>query len=127
MAHFLFTRYNADMTVIDTYLENIDSKQRAELERIRTITLNAVPSAGEKIAYGMPTMTYKDKNLLHFAAFKDHMSLFPTSGPTEELAAKLKDYKTSKGTIQFTLEKPLPENLIREIINLRVRDIDVKN
>ena len=115
------------MTVIDTYLENIDSKQRAELERIRTITLNAVPSAGEKIAYGMPTMTYKDKNLLHFAAFKDHMSLFPTSGPTEELAAKLKDYKTSKGTIQFTLEKPLPENLIREIINLRVRDIDVKN
>lgn len=115
------------MTVIDTYLENIDSKQRAELERIRTITLNAVPSAGEKIAYGMPTMTYKGKNLLHFAAFKDHMSLFPTSGPTEELAAKLKDFKTAKGTIQFTLEKPLPESLIREIIDLRVRDIDDKN
>jgi uncharacterized protein YdhG (YjbR/CyaY superfamily) len=75
----------------------------------------------------LPTMTYKGKNLLHFAAFKDHISLFPTSGPTEELAAKLKDYKTSKGTIQFTLEKPLPEDLIREIINLRVRDIDAKN
>lgn len=115
------------MTVIDTYLQDIDSKQRTELERIRTITKNAVPTAEEKIAYGMPTMTYKGKNLLHFAAFKDHMSLFPTSGPTEELAAKLKDYKTSKGTIQFTLEKPLPEILIREIINLRVRDIDAKN
>jgi len=115
------------MTVIDTYLENIDSKQRAELERIRTITTKAVPTAEEKISYGMPTMTYKGKNLLHFAAFKDHMSLFPTSGPTEELAAKLKDFKTAKGTIQFTLEKPLPESLILEIIDLRVRDIDAKN
>lgn len=115
------------MTVIDTYLQDIDSKQRAELERIRAITKDAVPTADEKIAYGMPTMTYKNKNLLHFAAFKDHMSLFPTSGPTKELAAKLEDYKTSKGTIQFTLDNPLPENLIREIINLRVRDIDAKS
>ncbi len=115
------------MTAIDTYLENIDSAQRAQLERIRAITKKAIPTAEEKISYGMPTMTYKGKNLLHFAAFKDHMSLFPTSGPTEELAAKLKDYKTAKGTIQFTLEKPLPENLILEIINLRVRDIDSKN
>ncbi|MDQ5944315.1 MAG: hypothetical protein QG658_382 [Patescibacteria group bacterium] len=115
------------MTIIDTYLQDIDSKQRSELERIRTITKNAVPTAEEKITYGMPTMTYKGKSLLHFAAFKDHMSLFPTSGPTEELTEKLKDYKTSKGTIQFTLEKTLPEALIREIINLRMRDIDAKS
>ncbi len=114
------------MTVIDTYLEDIDSKQRAELERIRAITKGAVATAEEKISYGMPTMTYKGKNLLHFAAFKDHMSLFPTSGPTEELAEQLKNYKTSKGTIQFTLENPLPEKLIRQIIDIRLREIDAK-
>ena len=109
---------------IDTYFNQLDPSQRAELERIRSIVLAVVPEALEKISYGMPTMTYKGKVLVHFAAFKNHLSLFPTSGPTEELASKLKDYKTSKGTIQFSVENPLPEKLIREIITIRIRDIN---
>jgi uncharacterized protein YdhG (YjbR/CyaY superfamily) len=115
------------MNEVDKYLAGVEPTQKVELERIRSIVRICIPEAGEKISYGMPTMTYRGKNLLHFAAFKDHLSLFPTSGPTEELAAKLKPYKTSKGTIQFTLQNPLPEDLIREIITLRKNDIDRKS
>ena len=115
------------MNEVDKYLAGVEPTQKVELERIRSIVRICIPDAGEKIAYGMPTMTYRGKNLLHFAAFKDHMSLFPTPGPTEELADSLKRYKTSKGTIQFTLQNPLPEDLIREIITLRKNDIDEKS
>lgn len=111
-------------TSINTYFNQLDPSQRVELERIRNIVLAVVPEALEKISYGMPTMTYKGKVLVYFAAFKNHLSLFPTPGPIEELALKLKDYKTSKGTIQFSTENPLPEKLIRKIIAIRIRDIN---
>lgn len=112
------------MIDVDIYLKKLNSAQRNELERIRKITKDIIPDVGEKISYGIPTMTYKNKNLLHFAAFKDHMSLFPTSGPTQELVEKLAAWDTSKGTIQFTSENPLPKKIIIEIIKLRIQAIN---
>jgi uncharacterized protein YdhG (YjbR/CyaY superfamily) len=111
------------MPVIDEYLKEIDPLQKEALERIRTIVKKALPDAEEVISYGMPGFKYKTKYLIGFAAFKDHLSIFPTSGPIEEISDKLKEFQTSKGTIQFTVDKPVPEALILEIIQHRVKNI----
>ena len=71
----------------------------------------------------MPGFKYNGKYLVAFSIFKDHLSLFPTSGPIESLKDKLADFKTSKGGIQFTPQKPIPESLIKEILLTRVAEI----
>jgi uncharacterized protein YdhG (YjbR/CyaY superfamily) len=83
-----------------------------------------VPEATESISYAIPTFKYKNQPLLYYAAFKDHMSLFPTPGPAEQLDEKLADYKVSKGTIKFTLENPLSDLLITDIVHARLAEID---
>ncbi len=112
------------MSPIDEYLAHLNSEQKAELERIRTTIHATVPEVEEGFSYGMPAFKYKDEYLIWFAAFKDHMSLFPTTTPIRELKDKLKDFKLSKGTIQFTLENPMPEALIKEILHVRLAEID---
>jgi len=114
------------MSVIDDYLEKIGVPQKSELERIRKIVKQIVPEAEEVISYGMPAFKYKKKYLIGFAVFKDHLSLFPTPGPIGALKDKLSDFKLSKGTIQFTIEKPLTEQLIKEILLIRKADINKK-
>lgn len=111
------------MSAIDDYLDKVPLPQRIELERIRVVVKDVVPDAVESISYGMPAFKYKDKPLVYFAAFKNHLSLFPTSGPTEALKEQLKDFTVSKGTIQFTTDKPIPESLIREILQVRLDHI----
>ena len=106
------------MSVIDDYLVDVSQPQRNELERVRQIIKQVVPDAEEVITYGMPGFKYNKKYLIAFAAFSDHMSIFPGAAPVETLKSKLGNYKTSKGTIQFTLENPLPEALLKEIIQL---------
>lgn len=104
------------MNVIDEYLEGLEAPQRAELQRIRTLVKEQVPEVEEVIGYGIPTFKFKCKNLLHFAAYKDHLSLFPGFAPIEQFREKLAGYTLSKGTIQFTAEKPLPKELLIKII-----------
>lgn len=104
------------MTPIDTYLKNVPSDQKAELERIRTVVKKIVPEVEEVISYGMPVFKYKGKYLIGMSQFKDHLSIFPGSGPVESLAEELAGFKTSKGTVQFTIEKPIPETLLITVI-----------
>jgi uncharacterized protein YdhG (YjbR/CyaY superfamily) len=106
------------MTVIDDLLAGTSPAHRAELERIRQIVHTICPDAEEVKTYGMPGFKYKGKYLLSFAAFKDHMSLFPGGEPSALLEDKLQAYRRSKGTIQFTVENPIPEELLVEIIEL---------
>jgi uncharacterized protein YdhG (YjbR/CyaY superfamily) len=111
------------MSVVDSYLNDLPKPQRVELERIRQIVRKYYPDAKEAISYGMPAFKYQGKYLVAYWAFKDHLSVFPTNGPVAVLASKLSDYKTSKGTIQFTLKKTIPEPLLAEILQERVRAI----
>jgi uncharacterized protein YdhG (YjbR/CyaY superfamily) len=104
------------MSVIDDYLENLDPEQKAGLERIRVIAKEIVPDVEEVISYRMPVLKYKGAYLIGFAAFKDHLSLFPGAEPIEDLKRKLTGFKLSKGTIQFTPDNPIPEALVKEII-----------
>lgn len=111
------------MSVIDDYLKNQATPTQAEhLQKIRDLTLKMVPEPEELITYGIPTIKYKGKFVIYFAAFKNHMSVYPI--PNDEIRAKLKDFKTSEGTIQFTEAKPIPEAIIKEMINLRLKAID---
>jgi uncharacterized protein YdhG (YjbR/CyaY superfamily) len=109
---------------IDEYLGKVDPRQRAELELIRVLVKQLVPSVEETISYGMPTLKYKKRALVYFTASKKHMSFMPSSWAIEELKDELKGYKTTEHSIQFTLENPLPEVLIKKLVLNHVRDID---
>jgi len=112
------------MTVVDDYLAAVPPAQKAELERIRAIIKQICPTADEVITYSMPGFKYKGKYLIAYAAFKNHLSLFPGSDPIGVLKDALKDNITGKGTIQFTTEKPLSEETIKDIIHLSMGRID---
>lgn len=111
------------MNDIDRYLSAVSPPQRAELERIRTLIKQHVPEAQEVITYGMPGFKVNKKYLIAYAAFKDHMSLFPGAGAIEKLNEQLRELKTSKGTVQFTLDKPLSDSLVLAIVDERLHDI----
>lgn len=106
------------MSIIDDLLSESEPAQRTELERIRRVVHELCPDAEEVKTYGMPGFKYRGKYLLSFAAFKDHLSLFPGAEPTAVLEEKLKEYRFSKGTIQFTPDNPLPDDLLTEIVLL---------
>lgn len=112
------------MSVIDNYLKSVPSPQKEELGRVRQIIAQTLPDVEEVITYGMPGFKYKKKYLISFAAFKDHLSIFPGAEVVETLQNKLNGYKTSKGTIQFTLQKPLSETLLKEVVSLRANAIN---
>jgi uncharacterized protein YdhG (YjbR/CyaY superfamily) len=115
------------MSVVDDYLKRVSEPQRAELERIRKIIKQTVPEAEEVISYGVPGFKYKGKYLITFAAFKDHLSLFPGSAPIAAMKNSLSEYKTSKGTVQFTLEKSMSAALIKEMTELCLKTIRVSS
>lgn len=112
------------MNDVEKYLEGLNFVQKNELQKIREIIREIVPDATETISYGMPVFKYKTKYLIGYCGFKNHMSIFPGSEAVEALQDKLKDYKTSKGTIQFTHEKPLSKDLVTEVIEYCKNRID---
>jgi uncharacterized protein YdhG (YjbR/CyaY superfamily) len=111
------------MSVIDDYLVDVSPEHRAKLQEIRTLIQKTVPETSETISYGIPTLDYKGKHLIHFAAFKDHLSLFP-GALSPELQEEVKDFKLSKGTIQFIVEHPIPDDVIIDIAITRKQEID---
>lgn len=111
------------MSVIDDYFAKLTTPEREALERVRRIVLATAPTATEVITYGMPGFKYQGKYLIAFCQFRDHLSVFPGSGAIAELAEQLKDYKQSKGTIQFTLDHPLPDSIIQQMVQSRVTAI----
>lgn len=111
----------ADYKTVDEYLENFPVKIRKLLQAVRRTIRRAAPKAAEKIAYRIPTF-FLNGNLVHFAAFSDHISFFPTSSGVSAFKKELKGYKTAKGTIQFPLNKPLPLSLVSKIVKFRVKE-----
>lgn len=111
------------MSIVNEYLIKLNVPQRTELERIRSIVQRTVPEAKESMSYGMPVFKYKEKYLIGFAAFKNHMSIFPGSEGVEAVKDTVAGFKTSKGTIQFTTDNPLPKPLVEKLLRLRVTAI----
>jgi len=103
------------------YISATPRDARKKLREMRSIIRSAAPGATEGLKWGMPGISYK-RILVMYAAFKDHVSFFPTSSAIREFKAGLRKYATSAGTIQFPLGKPLPRGLIRKITLFRVRE-----
>ena len=105
---------------VEEYLAGIPEPARSTLNKIRAVIRSAVPlEAIETISYGMPAFKYKGV-LVWFAAFSIHCSLFPTASIVEAFKNELSAYYTSKGTIHFPMDKPLPAALVRKIVKARV-------
>lgn len=109
---------------IDEYLDALDPAYRAELERIRGLVTRLVPEAEETMSYGMPTLKYKNRALVYFTASKKHMSFYPSSWAIEELKDQLQQYSTTEHAIRFTLDTPLTNELIEDLVRAHMREID---
>jgi uncharacterized protein YdhG (YjbR/CyaY superfamily) len=106
---------------VDEYLAGVPEPARSTLIKMRAAIRSALPSdATETISYKIPA--FKRKNILiWFAAFSDHCSLFPTAAIIEDFKDELKGFSTSKGTIHFSTDKPLPTALIKKIVKARLK------
>lgn len=112
-------------STIDEYIAAQDKERQLVLQQFRKIIKAAAPKAEEIISYGMPAFK-QGSVLVYFAAGKNHYGFYPTSKPIEIFKDKLKQYKTSKGAIQFPADKPLPEKLITEIVKYRLKEVAYK-
>jgi uncharacterized protein YdhG (YjbR/CyaY superfamily) len=111
---------------IDEYLKSLPGDVRMTLEKLYKAIKSAAPDAEELISYGMPAFKHQGM-LVYFAAFKDHCSFFPGSSQIVQLYDELKPFKTSKGTIQFTVDKPLPVALVKKIVKARVEENEARH
>ena len=106
---------------IDEYILKFPPEIQEILKMMRQVIKEAAPEAEEKISYQMPTFTLHG-NLVHFAAFKNHIGFYPTPSGTDVFKKELAEYKVGKGSIQFPIEKPLPYELISRIVKFRVAE-----
>lgn len=106
---------------IDEYIAELPPETRKKLEELRALIRASAPGATEKISYAIPTF-HLNGNLVHFAAFEKHVGFYPTPSGIEAFREELKPYKTAKGSVQLPLDQPLPADLIRRIVELRVAE-----
>lgn len=113
--------HSEPVNVIDEYIAGFPAEVRDILTRMREVIHAAAPQATEKMAYGIPTFVLHG-NLVHFAAFREHIGFYPSSSGIEHFKAALAGYSTSRGTVRFPLDRPIPYDLVREIVLFRVQE-----
>lgn len=107
---------------VEAYLISLEEPQQSTLRQLRQAILRQIPNADEGIAYGMPAFRVNGKVIAGFAAFKHHLSYFPHSGSVlSALTHTLRDQATSKGTLRFVVDEPLADELVRELVEIRLR------
>lgn len=106
---------------IDAYIADFSPEVQKRLRQMRAIIRKNAPDAVEQIKWAMPTY-YQNGNLVHFAAAKNHIGLYPGDSGVRAFQDRLADYKTSKGAIQLPNTQPLPEELIADIVRFRVKE-----
>jgi uncharacterized protein YdhG (YjbR/CyaY superfamily) len=108
-------------TTIDEYIASFPAEVQAILQEIRRTIHAAAPEATEKISYQMPTF-YLKGNLVHFAAWKNHIGFYPTPSGTEEYEKELSRYHRARGSVQFPINEPMPLDLITRIVQFRLAE-----
>jgi uncharacterized protein YdhG (YjbR/CyaY superfamily) len=106
---------------IDEYITGFPPEVQDILQKIRATIKHAAPDAQEKISYQMPTFTLNG-NLVHFAAFKNHIGFYPIPSGIEAFKEDLSPYKQGKGSVQFPLDQPIPYDLIGRITAFRAQE-----
>ncbi len=113
----------ATTTPIDEYLASLDEPRRATLTLLRDTSMAIVPEAEQCISYRMPAFKLRGKTIAGFAAFKDHLSYLPHSGSViPQLAEETAAYTSTKGSRHFPVDEPLPEALVRKLLEVRMAE-----
>lgn len=110
---------------IDEYIARFPRDVQPVLKKMRSTIGKAAPSAEEGISYGMPVFKLHG-NLVYFGGFKHHIGFFPTSKPVQAFKKELAGYATSKGTVRFPLDEPIPYALVTRIVKFRVKEAKAK-
>jgi uncharacterized protein YdhG (YjbR/CyaY superfamily) len=111
----------AGPSTVEEYLAGLPAEARAALEQIRAAIKAAAPEATEGISYQIPTFKVKGRALIWYAAFKDHYSVYPaTAGLRQQLGEELKPHFSGKGTLRFAVDRPIPTDLIKRIVAVRL-------
>jgi uncharacterized protein YdhG (YjbR/CyaY superfamily) len=108
---------------IDAYLEALEEPKRSTLTRLRDTIMAIIPDADQVISYGMPAFRLRGKTVAGFAAFKNHLSYLPHSGSViSQLGEELEGYASTKGSLHFPVDQPLPETLVRKLLAVRMAE-----
>jgi uncharacterized protein YdhG (YjbR/CyaY superfamily) len=109
---------------VDEYLRGLDEPKRTTLQALRRTILEIVPDAEQVISYRVPAFRVRGKTVAGFAAFKDHLSYLPFSGSVlGQLADELKGYTTTKSSLHFPVDRPLPKSVVRNLIAVRLGEL----
>ena len=118
--HKMATRSTANS--IDEYIAEFPPETQKVLEEMRALIKASAPDATEKISYAIPTFDLNGRHLVHFAGYAKHIGFYPAGSGVEAFKEELRPYKTGKGSVQFLLGRPLPTDLIRQIVEFRVEE-----
>jgi len=106
---------------IDEYIATFPKNVQEILEKLRSVIRESAPKAQEAINYGIPTFKLNG-NLVHFAAFKNHIGFYPTPSAIVAFKKELSQYEQAKGSVQFPIDKPIPLDIVKEIVKFRVKE-----
>jgi uncharacterized protein YdhG (YjbR/CyaY superfamily) len=118
-------RDDAHMSAMDDYLKGLEPAQRSALTRVRAVVEDVVPEAEEGTSYGMPAFLYAGRPLLGFRAAKGHLSVFPFSpAAIEAVKDRLEGFDLSKGTIRFSPDDAVPQDVLADLVRARKQEIE---
>jgi len=108
---------------VEQYLDSLDPPKRAALAQLRETIVSIVPDAEQCISYGMPAFKLRGKTIAGFAAFKTHLSYLPHSGSViTQLPEETAGYTTTKGSLHFPVDEPLPDSLVKKLLDVRMAE-----
>lgn len=116
----------AKFTTMDAYIASFPKEVQGILEQIRQRIRKAAPGAAEAISYQIPTFKLNGRNLVHFAAWKEHIGFYVTPSGNAAFKKELAQYKVAKGSIQFPVGEPIPYDLVAKIVKFRVQETQAK-
>jgi uncharacterized protein YdhG (YjbR/CyaY superfamily) len=111
---------------VKEYIAMFPKETQTVLKQIQSTIKKAAPGAKQKISYGIPAFTLNDRNLIYFAGFKNHTSIYPAPRGHEKFKEELSKYKGGKGTIQFPIDEKLPLGLITRIVKFKIKESNEK-
>ncbi|MCR8667687.1 DUF1801 domain-containing protein [Aestuariibaculum sp. M13] len=111
---------------VEQYIKEFPLETQGILKQLRTIIFKAAPASSESISYGMPAYKTNGKPLVYFGAFKKHIGFYATPSGHSEFANELSKYRQGKGSVQFPLNEPIPFDLIKQIVEFRVKENSIQ-
>ena len=116
---------DAGEQAVDEYIAGFPADVQQTLQEVRQTIRAMAPGATEAIKYGIPTFVLDKKNLIHFAGYKKHIGVYPVPRGDHAFAEAIARHQTGKGTAQFQLDKPIPHDLIRKMVEFRLKGPDI--